>query len=156
MNPRNPIGIGTALDALQRAGSLFRAGRYLEAAAVYRDIIRRRPRLPDVHNNLGVALKAAGHLADAVPCFRRAVRLKPDYVAAHVNLAAALEAIGKPLEGLEHRLGHRARGAGAGQLARSLEALHQHRDGNLRRLSGWAGEGDHPAQRAGRVGAPFT
>jgi len=104
MNPRNPIDIGSALDALQRAGSLFRAGRYLEAAAVYRDIIRRRPRLPDVHNNLGVALKSAGHLADAVPCFRRAVRLKADYVAAHVNLASALEALGKPREGLEHRI----------------------------------------------------
>ena len=104
MSERKTIDIGSALDALQRAGSLFRAGRYLEAAGVYRDVIRRRPRLPDVHNNLGVALKAAGHLKDAVPCFRRAVRLKPDYVAAHANLAASLEALGRPLEALEHRI----------------------------------------------------
>ena len=104
MSERKTIDIGSALDALQRAGSLFRAGRYLEAAEVYRDVIRRRPRLPDVHNNLGVALKAAGHLKDAVPCFRRAIRLKPDYVAAHVNLATSLEALGRPLDGLEHRI----------------------------------------------------
>lgn len=104
MSERKTIDIGSALDALQRAGMLFRAGRYLEAAEVYRDVIRRRPRLPDLHNNLGVALKAAGHVKDAVPCFRRAVRLKPDYVAAHVNLAASLEALGRPLDGLEHRI----------------------------------------------------
>lgn len=104
MNRRATIDIGSALDALQRAGSLFRAGRFLEAAEVYREMIRRRPRLPDVHNNLGVALKAAGHLKDAVPCFRRAVRLKPDYVAAHVNLASTLESLGRPLDGLDHRI----------------------------------------------------
>lgn len=104
MAPRTALDIGSALDALQRAGALFRSGQYLEAAAVYRDVIRRRPRIPDVHNNLGVALKAAGHLTDAVPCFRRAVRLKPDYVAAHANLAAALEALDRPVDGLEHRI----------------------------------------------------
>ncbi|GHD61944.1 hypothetical protein GCM10017083_50020 [Thalassobaculum fulvum] len=104
MNRRATIDIGSALDALQRAGSLFRAGRYLEAAEVYRDVIKRRPRLPDVHNNLGVALKAAGHVKDAVPCFRRAIRLKPDYLAAHVNLAAGLEALGRPMDALEHRI----------------------------------------------------
>src|SRR3546814_8713734 len=95
--------LGTALDALQHAGALFRSGHFLDAAAIYRDVIRRRPRLPDVHNNLGVALKAAGHVKDAVPCFRRALRLKPDYVSAHVNLAAALEALGRPQDALEHR-----------------------------------------------------
>lgn len=104
MARQSNIDIGSALDALQRAGSLFRAGRYMEAAALYRDVIRRRPRLPDLHNNLGVALKAAGHVADAIPCFRRAVKLKPDYVAAHVNLAGAFEALGRHLDGLEHRI----------------------------------------------------
>lgn len=102
--PPAATDLAGALDALQRAGMLFRSGRYLEAAEIYRDVIRRRPRLPDVHNNLGVALKAAGHVKDAVPCFRRAVRLKPDYVAAHVNLAAALEALGRPLDALDHRI----------------------------------------------------
>ncbi|MEQ8395099.1 methyltransferase domain-containing protein [Thalassobaculum sp.] len=104
MAPRTATDIGSALEALQRAGVLFRSGLHLEAAAIYRDVIRQRPRIPDVHNNLGIALKAAGHVADAVPCFRRAVRLKPDYVAAHANLAAALEALDRPLDGLEHRI----------------------------------------------------
>jgi len=104
MAKRPATDIGSALDALQRAGTLFRTGRYLEAASLYRDVIRRRPRLPDVHNNLGVALKAAGHQSDALPCFRRAIRLKPDYVAAHANLAATLEALGRLRDGLEHRI----------------------------------------------------
>ncbi|NQW09963.1 MAG: methyltransferase domain-containing protein [Alphaproteobacteria bacterium] len=99
-----PPDLGAALAALQRAGRLFRAGRYMDAADIYREVIRRRPRLPDVHNNLGIALKMAGHVRDAAPCFKRAVKLKPDYIAAHVNLAATLEALGKPRDGLEHRV----------------------------------------------------
>src|SRR3546814_532585 len=75
--------LGTALDALQHAGALFRRGHFLDAAAIYRDVIRRRPRLPAVHNTLGVALKAAGHATDAVPCFRPPLRRTPDYVPPH-------------------------------------------------------------------------
>jgi len=92
------------LETLQRAGALFRARRYLDAAAAYREAIRRHPKLADAHNNLGVALRAAGHLDDAVPCFRRAIRLKPDYAAAHGNLAGALETKGQPRAALDHRI----------------------------------------------------
>ena len=94
-------GIGVTLGALQQAGAHFRAGRYLAAAEIYRDVIRKRPKLPDLHNNLGIALKAAGHVSDAIPCFRRAIRLKPDYVAAHANLASALEVQGRPVDAIE-------------------------------------------------------
>jgi SAM-dependent methyltransferase/tetratricopeptide (TPR) repeat protein len=97
-------GIGVALGALQQAGAHFRAGRYMAAAEIYRDVIRKRPKLPDLHNNLGIALKAAGHVSEAIPCFRRAIRLKPDYVAAHANLASSLEAQGKPVDAIEHRV----------------------------------------------------
>lgn len=92
------------VDALRRAGTLFHARRYREAADAYGEVVRLRPRLPDAHHNQGVALKAAGHLAEAIACFRRAVRLKPDYLAAQTNLAAALEAKGDVRSGLEHRI----------------------------------------------------
>ena len=92
------------VDLLQRAGELFRAGRFLDSAELYQQVIKRSPKLADVHNNLGVALKAAGHVKEAVPCFKRAVRLKPDYRTAHANLASALEATGKLRDGLEHRV----------------------------------------------------
>lgn len=92
------------MAALRQAGAHFRAGRFREAVEIYRDVIRRQPRVPDLHNNLGVALKAAGELKEAVPCFRRAVRLKPDYAVAHANLAGCLEALGRPVEALEHRV----------------------------------------------------
>ena len=99
-----PTGGAAVAGALQHAGMLFRARRFEEAANAYREVIRRHPKLPDVHNNLGVALKSAGHPGEAIPCFRRAVRLKPDYLAAHVNLAAALEATGDPRAALDHRI----------------------------------------------------
>lgn len=92
------------VGALQRAGALFRARRYQEAAQAYGEVVRLRPKLPDAHHNQGVALKAAGNLTDSIACFRRAVRLKPDYLAAHVSLAAALEAKGDLRGGLEHRI----------------------------------------------------
>ena len=102
--PQNAGGIAVALGALQQAGAHFRAGRYMAAAEIYRDVIHKRPKLPDLHNNLGIALKAAGHVSEAIPCFRRAIRLKPDYVAAHANLASSLEAQGKPVDAIEHRI----------------------------------------------------
>lgn len=99
-----PSPDATVVETLQRAGALFRGQRYLEAAEAYREVIRQRPKLADVHNNLGVALKAAGYLKDAIPCFRRAVRLKPDYLAAHSNLASALESCGQARTALDHRI----------------------------------------------------
>jgi SAM-dependent methyltransferase len=99
-----PVSDAAILANLRRAGELFRAQRYLDAAEAYREVLRQRPKLADVHNNLGVALKAAGHLRDAIPCFKRAVRLKPDYAAALGNLASALEATGQPRAALDHRI----------------------------------------------------
>ena len=104
---RRPVpvaGDAAVAGALQHAGMLFRARRFQEAADAYREVIRLYPKLPDVHNNLGVALKSAGKVAEAIPCFRRAVRLKPDYLAAHANLAAALETTGDPRGALDHRI----------------------------------------------------
>lgn len=98
------VGDAAVAGALQHAGMLFRTRRYEEAANAYREVIRLYPKLPDVHNNLGVALKSAGRPAEAIPCFRRAVRLKPDYLAAHANLAGALEAIGDLRSALDHRI----------------------------------------------------
>ena len=102
--PTPAAGDAAAAGALQHAGMLFRARRYLEAADAFRAVIRLYPKLPDVHNNLGVALKSAGKVVEAIPCFRRAVRLKPDYLAAHANLAAALEATGDLRAALDHRI----------------------------------------------------
>ena len=99
-----PVNEAAVASALQHAGMLFRARRYLEAAEAFRAVIRLHPKLPDVHNNLGVALKSAGRPGEAIPCFRRAVRLKPDYLAAHANLASALEATGDLRGALDHRI----------------------------------------------------
>lgn len=139
---RPPVPAGThgetaVVGALQRAGALFRARRYQEAAQAYGEVVRLRPKLPDAHHNQGVALKAAGHLADAIACFRRAVRLKPDYVAAHVGLAAALETKGDLRGGLEHRI----------DAWRLEPSAHEPRDALIRALRRCPYQKPHPPAR---------
>lgn len=89
---------------LQHAGTLFHAGRHLEAADAFREVIRQRPKMAELHTNLGVALKAGGRPEDAVPCFKRAIRLRPDFLAAHTNLAATCTALGKHRAALDHTI----------------------------------------------------
>lgn len=131
-------GDAAVAGALQHAGILFRARRYEEAAKAYRAVIRLYPTLPDVHNNLGVALKSAGRPGEAIPCFRRAVRLKPDYLAAHANLAAALEATGDPRSGLDHRI----------DAWRLEPAAHEPREALIRALRHCPYDKVHPGARA--------
>ncbi len=45
---------------------------------------------PDIHSNLGAALRAAGAPARAAKSLRRAIALNPDLAQAHVNLGVAL------------------------------------------------------------------
>src|SRR3546814_10779457 len=68
--------LGTARDALQHAGALFRGGHFLDAAAIYRDVIRRRPRLPDVHNNLGRSEEHTSELQSLMRISYAVFRLK--------------------------------------------------------------------------------
>ncbi|MBW2521414.1 MAG: tetratricopeptide repeat protein, partial [Deltaproteobacteria bacterium] len=65
-------------------------GNTAEAAAEYRELIRRYPGDPRPYNNLGRLLLGEGKIAEAIPLFREALRLKPDYGQARLNLEEAV------------------------------------------------------------------
>lgn len=76
------------------------AGRLDEAVAGYRRTLALRPDDPEIHNNLGVALRGQGRLDEAVASYGRALALRPDYPEAHGNLAMVLLARGRDGSGM--------------------------------------------------------
>lgn len=79
-------------DALYRRGSeQFRAGRYAEAAELFRQVARLRPDVAEVQFYMGSAFYKQRKYREAAEAYREAVRLKPDYVAAHVYLGNSLD-----------------------------------------------------------------
>jgi tetratricopeptide (TPR) repeat protein len=63
---------------------------YDGAIASFREAIRLEPYHPQLHCNLGNALKYKGLLDEAITAYRHALRLKKDSVSAHNNLGLAL------------------------------------------------------------------
>ena len=61
------------------------AGDVEAAVASYRKVAALKPGVPEVHNNLGVALKRKGDLEGAVGSFSRALELKADFAQAASN-----------------------------------------------------------------------
>ncbi len=55
------------------------------AVASYRKVTALKPEVPEVHNNLGVALKRKGDLESAIRSFSRAMELDPDFAKAASN-----------------------------------------------------------------------
>jgi choline-sulfatase len=73
-NPREAI---VELKMLNEAAALVRAGRNNEAAASYRRITERNPRLTDAWTSLGRALEKAGRYEEALDSYKRAMSLAP-------------------------------------------------------------------------------
>ena len=80
---------------LQTALDHHRAGRWQEAEAGYRAVLRTEPHNAPVHRLLGLTALHRGDLALAIRSFTEALRLRPDLVEAHVELGNALAAQGK-------------------------------------------------------------
>ena len=115
------------IERLKLAGQSFRAGNYAAAAAAYEEVIRQAPKLPDVHSNLGLCLKAMGKLKDAVRCFKRAVRLAPDYVQAYLNLGSTYELTGQTAEAVEMLVDARRKAPESAQIVEVLvRVLNRH------------------------------
>jgi spermidine synthase len=57
--------------------TLLQDGRFDEAAAEFRQALKRRPDSPDANRNLGTALSATGHTQEAIEYLQRAVTLAP-------------------------------------------------------------------------------
>ena len=97
-----PKPIPEALAAqLAAAGQLLRAGKPAEAAELFAACAKAAPRVPEIENNLGVALRAAGRPGEAIAAFRRAISARPDYGAAFRNMARAARDAGDTVRAIE-------------------------------------------------------
>ena len=70
-------------------------GELAEAVNGYGQALRLDPSLPDIYNNLGVALRALGKREAAVACYRRSLALKSDSAGTFTNLGNVLREIGR-------------------------------------------------------------
>ncbi len=83
--PRHHFGLGQALQAL---------GRWQDAAAAYRRVLRAEPGSADAHFALGVALQSQGDYAAAIDAYEHAVQLQPEFFAALNNLGLCRQRCG--------------------------------------------------------------
>jgi tetratricopeptide (TPR) repeat protein len=70
-------------------------GRFDEAAAIYRELLRALPNDAGLLMNLGMALAMGGQEAQAVEPLERAIALKPDLAPAHLFLGSSYVALGE-------------------------------------------------------------
>ena len=85
-----------ALAERSRAGKeLMAAGRYAEAAAAYRELVRAIPGNAGLLVNLGMALHLSGKDQEAIPQFEAALRLDPGSLPANLFLGAANLRLGR-------------------------------------------------------------
>jgi predicted O-linked N-acetylglucosamine transferase (SPINDLY family) len=70
-------------------------GRFAEAEAIYRQILRQNPNHAEALHLLGVLAAQVGRLDAAVELIRRAIRLQPEFAEAHCNLGNALKEMGQ-------------------------------------------------------------
>jgi protein O-GlcNAc transferase len=83
---RYQFGLGQALELL---------GRWNEAGAAYRRVLRSDPKSLDAHIALGAALQRSGQLTHAAAAYRDALALKPGDPSALGNLGAVLREMGE-------------------------------------------------------------
>ena len=93
---------GNWLSKSRQAGELLSRGQYERSIEIYSEVAKAFPRLPDAHNNLGVALRASGEINQAIKSYQRAVKLDPNYMIARNNLIRALWQIEKIEEALNN------------------------------------------------------
>jgi len=85
-----------ALAERSRAGKeLMAAGRYVEAAAAYRELVRAIPGNAGLLVNLGMALHLSGKDEEAVPPLEAALRLDPASLPGNLFLGAARLRLGR-------------------------------------------------------------
>jgi tetratricopeptide (TPR) repeat protein len=95
--PPGKVAVPVA-KALETAGKLYLGGRLAQAEQVCRQILERRPNLPDAHNLLGVVLNARGEAKDGVSAVKRAIKLNPNVASYHANLGEIERQRGKLVE----------------------------------------------------------
>jgi FkbM family methyltransferase len=95
--PADPV-IETMQKAVAKAeegGKLQTEGKLAAALSAYGAATLLDQRLPDLYNNLGVAMRNLGRLPAAEAAYRRAARLRPDNAGTFSNLGNTLREMGK-------------------------------------------------------------
>jgi protein O-GlcNAc transferase len=97
--PEEPQELPPELQAPFEEGvKALKAGRFDEAEAAFKSVLRRGGDLAYVHNNLGIACQGRADHAQAVAAFRDAIRRDPRYVAPRIGLGSSLLALGRAAE----------------------------------------------------------
>jgi predicted Zn-dependent protease len=77
-------------------------GRAVEAAGLYRDVLRDEPDTVATLEGLGVLVFQQGRAAEAAELFARGVAFWPDSARFHASTGEALRSTGRPDEALSH------------------------------------------------------
>lgn len=80
---------------LEQGLAAHRAGNLQNAAAIYRDMIRRWPAHPDALYLLGLVVQKNGDHAEAIRLFSAATAVNPKFARAHLQLGFSLNATGQ-------------------------------------------------------------
>jgi tetratricopeptide (TPR) repeat protein len=78
--------------------TLYRMGRYAEAAEQFKKAINIKESHPDAHAHLGGLLRSQGLLTESEQHLRRALKLQPTLIEAQISLGATLFMLGKTAE----------------------------------------------------------
>ncbi len=91
------------------ADALGRAGRFDEAIVQYEAALRLgsrtpqvQPLMPQIYNNLGIALLKHRRYTEAIQRFEQALEIEPRYAKVHNNLGSALCEVGRRPEAVKH------------------------------------------------------
>jgi len=71
---------------LQEAIDLQQQGNFNEAIKVYEEILKKKPNLAEIQNNLGILLKSLNRLDEAEKIFIKTISLKPDFIHAYYHM----------------------------------------------------------------------
>jgi tetratricopeptide (TPR) repeat protein len=124
--------------SLEAASNLHRAGRLLEAEALYRNALRAQRGNFAVLHRLGICLHQSGKLDEAARVLGQAVKARPSEALAHLSLAEALRVTGRHDEALaayqramllapRDPLPHLGRAAALEAMQRHADALESYR-----------------------------
>ncbi len=81
---------------------MFENTQFWDELAVksYRDILKKNPKNPLIHKNLGLAYQRLGKLNKAIRSFERAIKWDKRYKEALYHLGCALQKMGKKAEAI--------------------------------------------------------
>jgi len=72
------LGQNSPQELVNQAVAAQQSGRLDDAVRIYRSLVEKYPRIPELRSNLGAALAGQGRYVDAISEYRRALELKPD------------------------------------------------------------------------------